>query len=129
MRDTLKSLLTVSLAVADFTALTNAASAGDPYGVWVRPSTGSQVRFYDCGGKLCGKVVAVKEAARKKEIGVVIMKGAAKTADNKWQGDMLDAGTGKLYSGVAVTLESASALSVKGCIMVICQTETWHRAK
>ena len=129
MRHTLKPLLTASLAFASLAALGGDASAADPYGIWLRPSTGSQVRFYDCGGKLCGKVAAVKEEARKKEIGVTILNGAAKTGDNKWQGDMLDAGTGKTYSGVVLTLESASALSVKGCVMVICQTETWDRVK
>ena len=38
-------------------------------GLWLRPSTGSQVRFYNCGGKLCGKMVAVTDQARKGEIG------------------------------------------------------------
>lgn len=128
MRDMLKSLLTASLAITIFTGLTGAASAADPYGTWVRPSTGTQVRFYDCGGKLCAKIVAVKDEARKKEVGVMIMKGAVKDGDNKWEGDLLDAETGKVYSGV-VTLESASALNLKGCIMVICRGETWNKVK
>ena len=37
------------------------------------------------------------------------MRGATKTGDNKWEGDLLDAETGKTYSGVA-TLESPGAL-------------------
>jgi len=32
------------------------AFAAEPYGKWLRPSNGAQVDFYDCGGKLCGKV-------------------------------------------------------------------------
>jgi hypothetical protein len=40
--------------------------AAEPFGTWVRPSTGTQVGFYDCGGKLCAKIVAVKDQARKK---------------------------------------------------------------
>jgi len=87
------------------------------------------VRFYDCGGKLCGKIVSVKEEARKKEVGTVIMHGAAKTEDNKWEGDQLDAETGKVYSGV-VTLEGPSALNLKGCIMgLLCKGETWTEVK
>jgi len=104
------------------------AHAAEPYGTWLRPSTGTQVDFYNCGGKLCAKIVAVKDQARKKEVGVVIMKGAAKTGDNKWEGDLLDAESGKVYSGV-VRLESANALSLKGCVLVICQGETWTRVK
>ncbi len=117
------------IATLAFAALTSFAQAAEPYGTWVRPSTGTQVSFYACGGKLCARIVAVKDEARKKEIGTVIMKGAAKTGENKWEGDLLDTDSGKIYSGV-VTLESASALNLKGCVaMVLCRGETWSKVK
>ena len=126
MRAKTASILTASLF---FVALCGAASAAEPYGVWLRPSTGSQVRFYNCGGKLCGKVVAVKDQSRKKEIGVVIMHGAVKSGANTWKGNLTDAGTGKVYSGV-VTMEGPRALNLKGCVaMVLCQGETWTKVK
>jgi uncharacterized protein (DUF2147 family) len=57
------SLLTRSVALTLFViALPGSACAFDPYGTWMRPSTGTQVSFYDCGGKLCAKFVAVKES-------------------------------------------------------------------
>lgn len=105
----------------------SAASAAEPYGNWVRPSTGTQVSFYACGGKLCAKIIAVKDQERKKTIGTVIMKGATKAGDNKWQGDLLDVESGKTYSGV-VTMEGPNALNLKGCVaMVLCRGETWSR--
>jgi uncharacterized protein (DUF2147 family) len=114
------------LLVAGFAASANAAEA---YGVWVRPSTGTQVQFYDYGGKLCGKIVAVKDQSRSKEIGTVIMKGAAKSGGNVWKGDLLDVESGKIYSGV-VTLEGPSALNLKGCVaMVLCRGETWRKVR
>jgi hypothetical protein len=59
------SLLTGSAALTSFViALPEIACAFDPYGTWMRPSTGTQVSFYDCGGKLCAKIVAVKEERR-----------------------------------------------------------------
>lgn len=120
---TIKSTL-VGLALASF-AVIGVAQAAEPYGTWTRPSTGTQVSFYNCGGKLCGKIVAVKDQARKKEVGTVIMKGAAKSGDNVWKGDLLDVESGKIYAGV-VTLESASALNLKGCVAaVFCRGETW----
>ncbi len=130
MRATIKSLLLTGFALALLTAgLSGAASAAEPYGVWVRPSTGTQVQFYDCGGKLCGKIVAVKDQSRSKEIGTVIMKGAAKSGGNVWKGDLLDVESGKIYSGV-VTLEGPSALNLKGCVaMVLCRGETWRKVK
>lgn len=126
MRGKITSLLT-GIALASF-ALAGTANAADPYGVWMRPSTGSQVHFYDCGGKLCAKIVAVRDPARKKEIGTMIMKGAAKTGDNKWEGDLLEVDSGKIYSGV-VTLEGPRALNLKGCVMVLCRGETWTKVK
>ena len=77
---TTRSSLAMGCGLALLVGLGNAAGAAEPYGLWVRPSTGTQVRFYDCGGKLCGKIVAVTQEARKKELGIVIMHGAAKTA-------------------------------------------------
>jgi len=105
------------------------ARADDPFGTWIRPSTGTQVNFYNCGGKLCGKIVAVKDQSRKGEIGTLIMNGAAKSADNEWRGDVLNTEDGKTYSGV-VTLEGPNALNLKGCALgFICKGETWQRVK
>ncbi|MDO9412820.1 MAG: DUF2147 domain-containing protein [Pseudolabrys sp.] len=115
----------IALAFAVSAMTIGTASAADPYGNWTRPSTGTQVNFYNCGGKLCGKIVAVKDQSKKSTVGTVIMKGAAKSGDNTWKGDLLDVESGKTYSGV-VTLESASALNLKGCVAaVICRGETW----
>jgi uncharacterized protein (DUF2147 family) len=116
------SLLVTAFVLASFAG---AANATEPYGTWTRPSTGTQVTFYNCGGKLCGKIAAVKDEARKKEIGTVIMKGATKSGDNVWKGDLLDVESGKTYAGV-VTLEDANALNLKGCVAaVFCRGETW----
>ena len=117
------------VALSSLLLLTVTAQAAEPYGTWLRPSTGTQVSFYACGGKLCARVAAVKDQSRKKEIGIVIMKGAAKSGDNVWKGDLLDVESGKIYSGV-VTLESANALNLKGCVaLVLCRSETWQRVK
>lgn len=122
----IKSTLVAALAFASLVGAAQAAEPyGTPYGTWTRPSTGTQVSFYNCGGKLCGKIVAVKDQARKKTVGTVIMKGAAKAGDNTWKGDLLDVESGKIYSGV-VTLEGPSALNLKGCVAaVFCRGETW----
>lgn len=112
-----------------FAALAGPAQAAEPYGQWLRPSTGTQVSFYNCGGKLCAKVAAVKDQARKKTIGTVIMRGAVKSGANTWKGDLLDLESGKTYSGV-VTLQSATALNLQGCVaFVLCRGETWRRVK
>jgi uncharacterized protein (DUF2147 family) len=103
--------------------------AAEPFGKWVRPSTGAQVNFYDCAGKLCGKIVAVKSASSAREVGIVIVKGAVKTGDNEWKGNLLDATSGKTYAGV-ITLVGADGLNIKGCALgIICEGETWRRLR
>src|SRR3990172_4646825 len=130
MRAKIKSLLVTAIAVAALAAvLPGTASAAEPYGKWVRPSTGTQINFYACGGKLCAKIVAVKDEARKKTIGTVIVKGMTKSGDNKWEGDLLNTDDGKIYSGVA-TLENPTALNLKGCVAgLFCRGETWAKVK
>jgi len=129
MRAKIKSLLVTAIAVASLAGLPGTASATEPYGKWVRPSTGTQINFYACGGKLCAKIVAVKDEARKKTIGTVIVKGMIKNGDNKWEGDLLDVESGKIYSGVA-TLEGPTALNLKGCVAgLFCRGETWAKVK
>jgi uncharacterized protein (DUF2147 family) len=119
--------MTILAAACAMIGFAGAADAAEPYGVWLRPSTGSQVRFYDCGGKLCAKVVAVKEAARKGEVGKSILHGAVKSGENTWKGDLTDAGTGKVYAGT-VTLQGTGALSLQGCIGgFLCESESWTK--
>lgn len=99
------------------------AQSASPFGTWTRPSNGTKVDFYDCGGKLCAKVISSKN---KDSVGKIIMTGATKSGDNTWKGDLLNTEDGKTYSGV-VTLEGPKALNLKGCVFggIVCKGETW----
>lgn len=116
-------------AVAVLACSATASFAASPNGTWVRPSTGTKVNFYDCGGKLCAKIVGVKDPAKKGTVGTVIMSGATKTGDNKWEGDLLNTDNGNTYSGY-VTL-SGGGLKLQGCALggLVCTGETWQRSK
>src|SRR5215475_3396158 len=121
-------LLKAASIVCFLTGLPALAAAEDPYGVWMRPSTGTQVDFYDCGGKLCGKIVAVKDQSRRSEVGTVIMTGASQSGDNQWKGNLLNTENGKTYNGV-VTMTGPNALRLEGCVAFICQGETWSKVR
>src|SRR5271166_4658348 len=102
----------LSLALAAFAAVLvlSPALAAEPYGTWVRPSNGAEVSFFNCGGKLCGKVVS--KGTSKAKVGTIIVGGAAKTGANEWKGNLLNPEDGKTYSGV-ITLVGADGLNLK----------------
>jgi uncharacterized protein (DUF2147 family) len=94
-----------TLALAAFAAILilSPVLAAEPYGKWMRPSNGAQVNFFNCGGKLCGKVVSKGTSSAK--VGTMIVGGAAKVV-------------------------GADGLNLKGCALgVFCQGETWRRVQ
>ena len=128
-RSSMRPLTAGALAGLFSAWLVSTATAADPYGIYVRPSTGGQVQFYDCGGKLCGKVVKVTDPAKKDTIGKVILSGAAKTGENSWKGDLLNLDDGKTYTG-NLTVLNDKQLKLEGCALaIICKGETWQKVK
>ena len=123
----MKSVLRAAVGTLVLSGLATLAHAGDPTGTWTRPSTGTVVKFYNCGDQLCAKIVGVKDKSKQGTVGTVIMSGASKTGDNTWKGDLLNTDDGQTYSGV-VTLVGGG-LSLKGCVLggIICKGETWSR--
>lgn len=122
----MKLTKTITVAATLAVLATGAIAQGaSPFGTWTRPSNGAKVEFYNCGGNLCGKVIS---SPTKGAAGTVIMKGAKKTGDNAWEGDLLNTEDGKTYTG-KVTLDSPKALTLKGCVLggIICKGETWTR--
>jgi uncharacterized protein (DUF2147 family) len=119
-----------AIVLAALSGLSGTAAAQDATGVWRRPSTGTEVQFYDCSGKLCARIVAVKDDTKKSTVGTVIMKGASKTGAGEWKGDLLNTDNNQIYSGV-VKLEGPRALSLKGCVAggLICSGETWTKVR
>jgi uncharacterized protein (DUF2147 family) len=125
------------------------ASAGDPRGNWMTENGRAKVAIANCGGALCGNVVALKEpndpatgkprtdrnnpdAARRTRpmIGVQIVIGMKpdETAD-KWTGQVYNAEDGNTYAG-SITLLNATTLRLQGCALggLVCRNQTWTRA-
>jgi len=88
----------LALATVAAVMLLSPAMAAEPYGKWVRPSNGAEVSFFNCGGKLCGKVIG--KGASSAKVGTMIVGGAAKSGANEWKGNLLNPEDGKTYSGV-----------------------------
>ena len=140
---------TLTVAALILTALTAGSAAADPYGTWATEDGKAQVRIADCGGALCGTIVALAEPNDPKTgkpqldvanadpskrnrpiIGVQIIVAMKPDGANKWAGNLYNAEDGKTYSG-SFTLLSATSAKLEGCVMggLICRGQTWKRVK
>lgn len=126
--------------------LATPAFAADPVeGEWLTPDGGSKVRIGACPGGanlLCG-VVSWLPAAEMKDLdaknpnpalskqrilGSQTISGFKQSAPGKWSGGKLyDPATGKTYSG-KISINPDGTLKVQGCVMMICEAETWTRS-
>jgi hypothetical protein len=101
------------------------AMAAEPiYGVWVRDGhPDDKLEFYDCAGKLCARgTLPLPDGSPAPEI----LRKAAKNGDNSWKGDLFNPEDGKTYTG-SITYDSTTKLTLSGCLMIFCQSETWTR--
>ena len=140
---------TTTLAVALFVAALPPAFAADLAGTWLTEEGKATVRIADCGGALCGTIVALKaprdpqtgspkidknnaDATKRSRpiIGVQILIGLKPDGADKWSGQVYNPEDGKTY-GASVTLPNASTLKVQGCLVggILCKTHTWLRSR
>lgn len=96
--------------------------AADPYGLWNRPN-GSVAKVWNCGGKMCGKVVAGTKA------GFVMFTGINQVSTTVWKGKMKHPKMGKLFTFNGTVTLSGNRLLVKGCMIggMMCDAETWTK--
>ena len=124
------------------------ARAADPLGTWYTADKESQVKITNCGGALCGSLVWLKEPndpatghpktdknnadATKQSrpllgVQIVLAMKPSGTPD-QWSGQVYNASDGKTYSG-SFTMTGPDTADLKGCVMIICKSQTWTRAK
>ena len=125
------------------------AGHGTALGVWFTEGQKSKVEIYDCDGKLCGRIIWLKEplddkgkekldihnpdqAQRgRKIVGLDLLHGfvASPYDEHEWEdGEIYDPENGKLYS-CTLTLEDDGSLDVRGYIGIplFGRTQVWTR--
>ena len=146
MKLSIRSITPIFAALVGLAVLTSGAQAAPASGTWLSENGGTKVRITDCGGKLCGKVVWLKdpvgadgkpktdrhnedEAKRSRPLlGVPVVQGMAPSGANKWSGQIYNADDGKTYDA-HVTVISDSAMNVQGCVLkILCKSQKWTRA-
>ena len=139
----------LALALFVLTTLSAAAQKLSPLGVWTNSEKKANFEIYQCGAKLCGKIVSLREpndAAGKPKadpenpdaklrarprLGLVFMQDFVYDEGNKWDdGKIYDPESGKTYS-CYMKMENANQMEVKGYIgfSLIGRSQTWTRAK
>jgi uncharacterized protein (DUF2147 family) len=145
-RLSMEEAMRTALLTAGLLLLAAPAFAADPVeGEWLTPDGGSKVRIAACPdtpGRMCGMVswlpaAKAKDldtrnpnaALRKRPIlGVSTISGFKQAAPGKWTGGKLyDPASGKTYDG-KITANANGTLKVEGCVMMVCQAQTWKRA-
>jgi uncharacterized protein (DUF2147 family) len=138
-------LMRALLIAAGLWVLAGPVWAADPVeGEWVPQDGGSKVHIAACPDKpdqMCGKVSWLP-AAQTKDLDAKNPKAALKTrpilgastmwglkqaAPGKWTGGKLyDPATGKTYDG-KISANPNGTLKIEGCILMVCQAQTWKR--
>jgi uncharacterized protein (DUF2147 family) len=130
------------------TVMAPQASAGsaDPYGVWTMANGKVSVRVRDCGGNLCGAIVALKEPISKIDgkpkvdrknpktslrsrplIGLQVLIAMKPEGEGAWSGAIYNPDDGRTYSA-SIRYDGGSSMSVKGCVVgILCKTNTFVR--
>jgi len=115
------------------------AAAQSPTGTFVSQSGDTRVRFADCGGQICGTIVAVRgqttdeknenTALRNRALVGIRMITMRPTGANAWQGSLYNFQDGKTYSG-RMSMPDANSMSLSGCVLggLVCRSQTWTRA-
>lgn len=138
-------------AVAAVATLTggrpNAAHAAEPFGTWLTEDGRARVRTERCGSdatRLCGFVVWGSEPLDKDgkpkvdrynpnparqgrpQLGHQMLPGLKPNAEGHFEGKIYNADNGKSYD-VTIWSDQSAALTVKGCMLVFCATQSWKR--
>jgi uncharacterized protein (DUF2147 family) len=143
----MKNLLLVLVLFLAVSNLVIAQTADNtPVGTWTNEDKEARFEIYNCGSKLCGKIVWLKEPLRDGKpkldrsnpdknlqnrpiLGLVFMQNFEFDSDNKWDdGTIYDPKSGKTYSCYMKVL-GKNQMEVKGYIGIslIGRTQNWTR--
>jgi uncharacterized protein (DUF2147 family) len=128
-------------------ALGASASAADPCGTWLTKDADARVRVASCGSGWCGTIVWLKQAIDpatgkpavddknrdetrrgRPILGLQILIGLRPSGPNRWSGKIYNPDDGNTYDG-NILLEDRNRLRVEGCLLALCDSEIWSRAR
>jgi uncharacterized protein (DUF2147 family) len=138
------------LILAPLAIVAGAAFAREPVeGDWLIQDGSAKVRIAPCAShadQMCGSIIWLKDpndsAGRAKldnanpdatlrarpMLGLLMIRDFRSSESGRWNsGKIYDPGSGKTYDS-KLKLNSDGTLNVAGCVLIICQSQTWKRA-
>lgn len=132
------------LLAALFSLAAAPALAADPVeGEWLTQSGSAKVKIGPCASnaqRMCGTVVWLKNAGAKDSknpdaklrdrpiLGMNLIRDFKPSAPGKWTGGKIyDPESGKTYDS-KISANANGTLKVEGCVLVVCQAQTWKRS-
>lgn len=123
-----------------------AAFGPDPaFGEWLNADGMAHIAIAPCAGdpgKACGAITWLKDpvghpnrdvnnpdrALRSRPlVGVLVIRQMKPETPGRWTGgEVYDPESGKTYKG-SLRIESRNRLRVQGCVLMVCDSETWTR--
>lgn len=135
----------LALAAALTLAATPALAADPVEGVWLTQSGSGRVKIAPCAAlaqRLCGAIVWLRDPENAKAhdnnnpdpalksrtiLGLPMLWGFKPAGPGRWTGGKIyDPESGKTYDS-KISIRPDGALKVEGCIVVVCQAQTWRR--
>ena len=128
-------------------SMTGASLADSAEGVWLSEDGGTKVQMSNCGGKLCGTVVWLKEPNNEKTgkpktdtlnpdpakrarpmLGLRVVNGMAPSGPDNWAGEIYNADDGHTYQA-SMKVQGPRTARVQGCVLgILCKNQIWKRA-
>lgn len=106
-----------------------AAAQNGIQGDWLTEGGEAKVRIGPCEGeaqRVCGRLINPKTGTLAK--GPPFITGFKAAGATRWSGGKIrHPKNGKVYSS-KMALNPNGSLSVSGCVLVVCQAQTWTRA-
>lgn len=133
------------IAAALALAATPALAADPVEGLWLTQGGGAKVQIGPCPGKadrLCGVFTWLKPRAggspvdannpdpqlrTRPLLGVTFIRDFRRAETGRWTGGKIyDPNSGKTYDS-KLKLNPDGTLKLEGCVMIVCQAQTWNR--
>src|SRR4051794_2564086 len=142
----MQPLRNIMLALLPPLALASSPALAAPsiQGLWLNDDHKGLIQIAPCGGKLCGTIVKVLDRAPnapKTDIhnpdpalrnrpftGLPVLTGFEGSGGSGKNGRAYDPGRGKSYRSY-LELQPDGSLKVSGCILFVCQSKRWTRAR